>query len=118
MTKGAEHLFEGGLALKRLYTFGFFMLPWQTMPYDENPAIGRFEGAYFDPSTWKPRVPTAAFLRARADDSFWAARRVIAFSDDMIRAMVEDRDVHRSKRREAARGRADPAPRQDRLTRI
>ena len=43
----------------------------------------------FDPTTWKPRVPTAAFLRARADDNFWAARRVMAFSDEMIRAMVK-----------------------------
>ena len=87
--EGAEHLFEGGLTWKRLYTFGFFMRPWQTVPYDENPAIGRFEGAYFDPTEWKPRVPTAAFRRARADDSFWAARRVIAFNDDMIRAIVK-----------------------------
>ena len=34
-------------------------------------------------------MPTAAFLRARADDTFWAARRVMAFSDDMIRAIVK-----------------------------
>ena len=34
-------------------------------------------------------MATAAFLRARADDSFWAARRVMAFSDDMIRAIVK-----------------------------
>ena len=30
----------------------------------------------------------AALLRARADDTFWAARRVVAFSDDLIRAVV------------------------------
>ena len=34
-------------------------------------------------------MPTAAFLRARADDTFWAARRVMEFSDSMIRAVVE-----------------------------
>ena len=34
-------------------------------------------------------MPTAAFLRARADDTLWAARRVMAFSDEMIRAIVE-----------------------------
>jgi hypothetical protein len=34
-------------------------------------------------------VPTAAFLRTRPDDDFWAARRVMAFSDEMIRAMVK-----------------------------
>ena len=41
----------------------------------EYPSIGRFEGDTFDPAQWKPRVPTAAFLNARADDNFWAARR-------------------------------------------
>jgi hypothetical protein len=87
--EGWEHLFEGDRTLKRLYTLGFYLRPWQTVPYVKNPAIGRFEGTYFEPTEWKPRVPTAAFLRARADDSFWAARRVLAFTDDMIRAIVK-----------------------------
>jgi hypothetical protein len=34
-------------------------------------------------------VPTAAFLQARDDDAVWAARRVMAFSDEMIRAAVK-----------------------------
>jgi hypothetical protein len=87
--EGWEALFDGGLTLKRLYTFGFFLQPWQTAAYVNEPAIGRFEGTAFDPASWTPRVPTAAFLRARADDTFWAARRVMAFSDDMIRAIAK-----------------------------
>ena len=43
----------------------------------------------FDPLRWKPRAPTAAFLRARPDDTFWAARRVAAFSDEMIQAIAK-----------------------------
>ena len=39
----------------------------------------------FDPPKWKPRVPNPAFRRARPDDTFWAARRVMAFTDEMIR---------------------------------
>jgi hypothetical protein len=35
-----------------------------------------------------PSVRNAAFLRARPDDLFWGARRVMAFTDDMIRAAV------------------------------
>jgi hypothetical protein len=87
--EGWEYLYEGDVSLKRLYTFGFFMRPWQTVPYVKSPAIGRFEGTEFDPAGWRPRVPTAAFLRARADDTFWAARRVMAFSDELIRAIVK-----------------------------
>ena len=88
-TKGWEYLFDGELTRKRLVTLGFFIEPWQTVRYVENPAIGRFEGEEFEPAGWKPRVPTAAFLRARADDNFWAARRVAAFTDEMIRAVVK-----------------------------
>jgi hypothetical protein len=87
--EGSEYLFEGGLAFKRMYTLGFFLQPWQTVRYEAVPAVGRFEGAAFEPTRWKPRVPTAAFRHARADDAFWAARRVMAFSDNMIRAIVK-----------------------------
>jgi hypothetical protein len=82
--EGWEHLYEGGLVWKRLLSLGFVFSPWQTIPYADVPAIGRFEGVTFDPVAWKPRVPTAAFRHAQPDDLFWAARRVMAFSNDMI----------------------------------
>ena len=86
--EGWELLYDRSLTRKRLVSLGFFVEPWQTMQYTENPAIGRFEGDGFDPQGWRPRVAMAAFLRARADDNFWAARRVAAFTDDMIRSAV------------------------------
>ncbi|HVH57437.1 MAG TPA: hypothetical protein VM791_14345 [Vicinamibacterales bacterium] len=86
--EGWEYLFEGDLVWKRMVTLGFYLRPWQTVKYVDNPMIGRFEGTEFEPREWKPRVPTAAFLRAGEDDTFWAARRVMAFSDDMIRAIA------------------------------
>ena len=86
--EGFEYLYEGKLALKRFSSLGFFLQPWQTIPYRDDESIGRFEAEGFDPVRWKPRVPTAAFLHARPDDTFWAARRVMAFSDEMIRAIV------------------------------
>jgi hypothetical protein len=87
--EGWELLYDGGKARQRLWRLGFVFEPWQTVPYVENPAIGRFEGKEFDPEGWRPRVPTGAFLRARPDDDFWAARRVAAFTDAMVRATVE-----------------------------
>ena len=86
--EGWEYLYQGDLVWKRLVTLGFYLQPWQTAKYEKNESIGRFEGLSFEPESWKPRVPTAAFVRARADDNFWAARRVIAFSDEMLRAMA------------------------------
>jgi hypothetical protein len=86
--EGWEYMYDGSPTWKRLTTLGFYIQPWQTVQYVENPAIGRFEGEAFDPHRWRPRVPTAAFRNARDDDNFWAARRVAAFTDDMIRTAV------------------------------
>jgi hypothetical protein len=88
-TDGYEHLFDKDKTLKRLVTFGFYLQPWQTVHYQENPAIGRFEGDEFDPLTWTTRIPATALLQAEDDDTFWAARRVMAFTDEMIRAVVK-----------------------------
>jgi hypothetical protein len=86
--EGWELLVDRELTRKRLLRLGFVFEPWQTLPYVEQPAIGRFEGDEFAPKEWRPRVATAAFLRARDDDTFWAARRVAAFTDEMIRSAV------------------------------
>ena len=88
--EGWEYLYEGGATRRRVFSFGFARSPWQTASYEEHQAIGRFEGHAFDPLTWKPRVPTAAFVNMRDDDGFWAARRVMAFTNDMIRAVVKE----------------------------
>jgi hypothetical protein len=88
--EGWAYLYEGSVAMKKLVLLGFPVERWRTVDYNEKPiGVGRFEGTGFDPTTWKPRIPTAAFLRARADDDFWAARRVMAFSDEMIRAIAK-----------------------------
>lgn len=86
--EGWEHLYEGGASRRRLFSFGLAKSPWQSAPYEDVPAVGRFEGDRFDPETWKPRAPTTAYVELRDDDAFWAARRVMAFSDALIRAAV------------------------------
>ena len=54
----------------------------------EYPSVGKFEGKVFDPRKWRPQTPTTAYMELRDDDAFWAARRVAAFTDEMIRAVV------------------------------
>lgn len=87
--EGYEYLFEGDKMLKRMATIGFYIQPWQTAKYEKHESIGIFEGDSFDPAAWKSRVPASAVLHALDDDLFWAARRVMAFSDEMIRAIVK-----------------------------
>jgi hypothetical protein len=87
--EGYEYLYEGDTLSKRLLTLGLYLRPWQTIDYVEHPEMGRFEGDEFEPEDWKPRVPVAALRHARPDDRLWAALRVMAFTDDHIRAAVK-----------------------------
>jgi len=84
-----EHFYQNDTTMKRLVSFGFALSPWQTIRYPEYyPSIGRFEGDRFDPRVWRPQTPTTAYMETRDDDAFWAARRIAAFSNDLIRAAV------------------------------
>jgi hypothetical protein len=84
-----EYFYQGDTSKKRFFSLGFALSPWQTIPYPEYyPSIGKFEGDRFDPKTWHPQTPTTAYMETRDDDAFWAARRIAAFSDDLIRAAV------------------------------
>jgi len=83
-----EHFYQGDSTRKRLFSFGFALSPWQTIDYVEYPSIGKFEGDRFDPRKWRPQIPTQAYVELRDDDAFWAARRVVAFTDELIRAAV------------------------------
>jgi hypothetical protein len=83
-----EYFIQGDTSRRRLFSLGFALSPWQTVPYKEYPSIGKFEGDVFDPRTWRPQTPTTAYMETRDDDAFWAARRVAAFTDDLIRAAV------------------------------
>ena len=88
--EGSEYLFEAKDIPKQMISFGFAMPEWRRMPLYTHPAIGTLprDNATWRPERWKPRVPNAAFLRARADDRFWAATKAAAITDDMIRAAV------------------------------
>ena len=87
--EGYEHIYDGDALVRRMLTLGFYTRPWQTeAKYERHRAIGRFEAATFEPRTWRSRLPAAALLHAGDDDAFWAARRVAAFTDEMIRAAV------------------------------
>jgi hypothetical protein len=85
---GYEYIAEFGPAMKALPGFGFVIRPWMTIKYPKYRGIGRFESARFVPETWRPRVPNPAYVRSRPDDTFWAARKLMGMSDDLIRAAV------------------------------
>jgi hypothetical protein len=85
---GYEYLVETGPAMKALPAFGFYIRPWMTIDYPKYRGIGKFESDRFVPDEWRPRVPNPAYVRSRPDDTFWAARKLMAMTDDLIRAAV------------------------------
>jgi len=76
----------------RVLAFGFKIPRWRTQDYFESPAIGRLpkDHADWDPETWWPHITNAAFRHMRADDTFWAATKIAAISDDMIKGAVTE----------------------------
>ena len=86
---GNEYIWEARPTFVTMLTLGFYVRPWLKVRYPEIPAVGRIEADFFQPERWKPEYPNPAFDNVRADDAFWAARRLAEISDDTIRAVVE-----------------------------
>ena len=91
---GSEYLVEPRQVARQMVSFGFSVPKWRTTPFYQASAIGRLPryNGDFNPDLWKPRVPNQAFLHARSDDKFWAARKLAALTTEMIRAAVRTGD--------------------------
>ncbi len=69
-------------------SLGLLVPEYARIRYPDLPSVGRFEAAHFDPERWRPNYPNAAFNNRLPDDMYWAAKQVMAFSDEEIRAIV------------------------------
>jgi len=67
---------------------GLYAPKWQHAKYPAIPAAGRFEYEIFDPANWVGDYPNSAFRNENPADRAWAARKIAAFTDDDIRAIV------------------------------
>jgi hypothetical protein len=85
---GNEYIWEARPTFVTMLTLGFYVRPWLKVKYPEMPSVGRIEADFFQPERWKPEYPNPAFDNLRADDAFWAARRLLEFSDESVRAVV------------------------------
>jgi hypothetical protein len=75
--------------LRDMGLLGLHVKPWETAHYPRQPSIGRFGSQPFNPDEWVSNFPNHAFESRRPDDGFWAARQVMRFSAEEIRAIVE-----------------------------
>lgn len=76
-------------AVARAMSFGLYAPRWQRSDYPRLRGVGLFGAESFDPIEWRPEVPNPAFLMRDAQDAFWAAKQVAAFTDEEIKAIVE-----------------------------
>jgi hypothetical protein len=86
--EGNDLLFDRGQTLKNIAGFGFYSQRWMRAKYPNYPSAGRFEYAAFDPEKWTTEYEIAPFVNRLPDDTYWAAKLVMAFTDEEIRALV------------------------------
>jgi len=90
---GNEYIIpKAGHALTRMVALGLDVMSWESASYGHLKVVGRLESRVFDPEKWKSNYPNPAFLRHLSDDEYWAAKQVMAFTDEDIRAVVETGD--------------------------
>lgn len=90
-----EYLLDMGETTKAFLGLGFWEKPWQKRwretgeQVTSSPAVGYFDNRYFDPAKFKVQLPHYAFKDLTRADGFWAAKQIMAFSDEDIRAAVK-----------------------------
>jgi len=80
---------SSGEVVRGILNLGLIAEPWERADYPNIPAVGRFEASAFDPEKWVPNYPNPAFAQRTPEDEYWAAKIVMSFTDDDIRALVE-----------------------------
>ena len=88
--EGWEYLVDGKKTLAGLPTFGLYVKNWRTVPMYRARSVGAFtrDNSHWDPEAWRARYANSAFRAARLDDKFWAAQRLQAFTDEMLKAVT------------------------------
>ena len=90
---GNEYIVDFPPMLKTGASLGLWNRPWHSIEYDVYPQVGAIESERFDPDTWVPEFPNMAFLSMLPEDAFWAARIVSRFTDELLRAVVDEADL-------------------------
>jgi hypothetical protein len=85
---GNVFLYDFKPAAWQFLSLGFYVPRWMRADYPDLPAAGHLEYQTFDPEHWKNNYPNPAFDLRTPGDTYWAAKKVMQFSDEAIRAIV------------------------------
>ena len=86
---GNQYLYALKPAIAQIVTVGAYVPIHYRWNYQKFPSIGRFEWEIYQPDKWRPEYKNPAFDNRLPDDTFWAAKKVMAFSDEAIREIVK-----------------------------
>lgn len=89
-----EHLIDFESAARSFLGLGFYAKPWQKRWEEvggrspQSPAIGYFDNRYYAARDFSTQLPYYGFKDLTTADGFWAAKILMAFSDDDVRALT------------------------------
>jgi hypothetical protein len=87
--EGQERLYPGIPAIAaNVAGLGVYTHWWMRANYLKLRGVGHFDYETFDPERWTTNYLIAPFVNRLPDDTFWAAKLVMAFTDDDIQALV------------------------------
>ncbi|MBI3279192.1 MAG: hypothetical protein HYZ57_05045 [Acidobacteria bacterium] len=86
---GHVPLFSWGQLAVNIPAFGLYVPRWMRADYPHIRGVGRLESATFEPDKWTGNYYNPAFANRLPDDAFWAARQVMAFTNEEILAIVQ-----------------------------
>lgn len=103
---GHELMLDYGETLKAILSLGFWKKPWQKR-WDEAdrevqyPSVGYFDNRHFNPARFRTQLPYFPFKDLTRSDGFWAAKILMRFTDQDIRALVSTGEFSDEKAGEA-----------------
>ncbi len=87
--RGHDYFIDPKATFVQAISFGFYVPGWMRDHYPSVTGVGAFDYQSFDALKWKSNYPAEPFLLMDDEDAFWAAKKVMTFSDAEIRALVE-----------------------------
>ena len=87
--EGRDTLYAQSTTVRNMVGLGIYTPAWMRASYPDLPSVGRFESETFEPDKWTPTYDLAAFANRLPDDTYWAAKQVMAFSDEDIRTIAQ-----------------------------
>jgi hypothetical protein len=87
---GNTYFFSPKQTMAQIFSLGLYVPEWARSDYIKHPALGQIEYPRFEPEEWKPNYPNPAFVNRLPDDTYWAAKKVMSFSSEQIRAIVQE----------------------------